>query len=321
MTANASTHTAGPSPLLIVGSIAFDDLDMPTGQHRSVLGGAATYAALAASSIVASGVRVVGVVGDDFPQEHVDRLRSRGVDTSGVERTAGRTFRWHGRYSSDLASRETLDTQLNVFADFSPKVRADHRASAFVLLGNIHPKLQVDVLEQVQRPTLVAADTMNFWIGREPAALAEMLRRVDLLIINDEEARELSGVHNLVRAAADIRRRGPKMLIIKRGEFGALLFDAAGTFFVPAYPLEEVLDPTGAGDSFAGGLLGYLAARGDASPAALRKAMFFAASLGSFCVEGIGPARLLEIGRSDVAARIGSFARLVDHGGELALPS
>jgi sugar/nucleoside kinase (ribokinase family) len=148
-----------------------------------------------------------------------------------------------------------------------------------------------------------------------------MLRRVDLLIINDEEARELSGVHNLVRAAADIRKRGPKMLIIKRGEFGALLFDAAGTFFVPAYPLEDVLDPTGAGDSFAGGLLGYVAARGDASPATLRKAMFFAASLGSFCVEGIGPARLLQVGRADVATRIGSFAKLVDHGGELALPS
>ena len=321
MSANASSASSAPSPLLIVGSIAFDDLDMPSGEFRGVLGGAATYAALAASAIVPSGVRIVGVVGDDFPHEHVERLRGRGVDTSGVERATGRTFRWHGRYSSDLASRETLDTQLNVFADFSPKVRAEHRASPFVLLGNIHPKLQLDVLEQVERPTLVAADTMNFWIGREPAALADMLRRVDLLIINDEEARELSGMHNLVRAAADIRKRGPKMLIIKRGEFGALLFDAAGTFFVPAYPLEQVLDPTGAGDSFAGGLLGYLAARGNASPATLRKAMFFAASLGSFCVEAIGPARLLQIGRADVAARIGSFAKLVDHGGELALPS
>jgi sugar/nucleoside kinase (ribokinase family) len=315
-----SASSTGANPLLIVGSIAFDDLDMPSGEYRSVLGGAATYCALAASAIVPSGVRIVGVVGDDFPHEHVERLRARGVDTAGVERAPGRTFRWHGRYSSDLGSRATLDTQLNVFADFSPKVRAEHKASPFVLLGNIHPKLQVGVLDQVQKPTLVAADTMNFWIGGEPAALAEMLKRVDLLIINDEEARELSGTHNLVRAAADIRKRGPKMLIIKRGEFGALLFDAAGTFFVPAYPLEDVLDPTGAGDSFAGGLLGYLAARGDASPAALRKAMFFAAALGSFCVEGIGPARLLEVGRSEVAARIGAFAKLVDHGGELALP-
>jgi sugar/nucleoside kinase (ribokinase family) len=308
-------------PLLIIGSIAFDDLDMPTGEHRDVLGGAATYASLAAALIARGGVRVVGVVGTDFPEAHLDDLRARGLDTSGVERATGKTFRWHGRYSSDLASRTTLDTQLNVFGDFSPKIPAAHRASPFVLLGNIHPKLQLSVVDQVQRTKLIAADTMNFWIGGEPAALAEMLRRIDLLIINDEEARELSGIHNLVRAAADIRKRGPKMLVIKRGEFGALLFDDAGMFFVPAYPLEEVLDPTGAGDSFAGGLMGYLASRGEASPAAVRKAMFFAAALGSFCVEGIGPARLLAIGRPEVAARISSFARLVDYGGDLVLPS
>jgi len=320
LSANAVSPSSGPSPLLIVGSIAFDDLDMPTGEYRGVLGGAATYAALAASAITASGVRIVGVVGDDFPEAHIGALRARGVDTAGVERAAGRTFRWHGRYSSDLASRTTLDTQLNVFADFSPKVRAEHRSSPFVLLGNIHPKLQVGVLEQVQRPTLVAADTMNFWIGGEPAALAEMLRRIDLLIINDEEVRQLSGVQNLVRAAADIRKRGPKALVVKRGEFGALLFDDAGTFFVPAYPLEEVLDPTGAGDSFAGGLLGYLSARGEVSPGSLRKALFFAAAMGSFCVEGIGPSRLLAIGRAELAARIASFARLVDYGGDLVVP-
>jgi hypothetical protein len=279
-------------PLLIVGSIAFDDLDMPSGEHRDVLGGAATYAALAASLVARTG-----------------------------ERAAGRTFRWHGRYSDDLASRTTLDTQLNVFADFSPKIPAAHCASPFVLLGNIHPKLQVDVVAQVQRPKLVAADTMNFWISGEPLALAEMLKRVDLLIINDEEARELSGIHNLVRAAADIRKRGPKMLVIKRGEFGALLFDEAGAFFVPAYPLEEVLDPTGAGDSFAGGLMGYLASRGEVSPVVIRKAMFFAAALGSFCVEGIGPARLLAVTRADLTTRMASFARLVEHGGDLSVPA
>jgi sugar/nucleoside kinase (ribokinase family) len=308
-------------PLLIVGSIAFDDLDMPTGEHRDVLGGAATYAALAASLVARGGARVVGVVGADFPEAHLGELRSRGVDTTGVERAAGRTFRWHGRYSSDLGSRTTLDTQLNVFADFSPKIPAPHCTCPFVLLGNIHPKLQVDVLEQVQRPKLVAADTMNFWISGEPKALADMLKRVDLLIINDEEARELSGIHNLVRAAADIRKRGPKMLVIKRGEFGALLFDEAGAFFVPAYPLEEVLDPTGAGDSFAGGLMGYLASRGEVTPTVLRKAMFFASALGSFCVEGIGPSRLLAVGRSDLAARMAAFARLVEHGGDLTLPA
>jgi sugar/nucleoside kinase (ribokinase family) len=308
-------------PLLIVGSIAFDDLDMPTGKHRDVLGGAATYAALAASLVARGGARVVGVVGADFPEGHLEELHARGVDTTGVERAAGKTFRWHGRYSDDLGSRESLDTQLNVFADFSPKIPAAHRTSPFVLLGNIHPKLQVDVVEQVQRPKLVAADTMNFWISGEPSALAEVLKRVDLLIVNDEEARQLSGIHNLVRAAADIRKRGPKMLIIKRGEFGALLFDDAGAFFVPAYPLEEVLDPTGAGDSFAGGLMGYLASRGEVSPVVMRKAMFYAAALGSFCVEGIGPSRLLAVGRSDLAARIASFAKLVEHGGDLSLPA
>ncbi|HXN34359.1 MAG TPA: PfkB family carbohydrate kinase, partial [Polyangiaceae bacterium] len=176
-------------------------------------------------------------------------------------------------------------------------------------------------LEQVRRPRLVAADTMNFWIEREPASLAEMLQRVDLLVINDEEARQLSGIHNLVRAAADIRKRGPKMLVIKRGEFGALLFDATGVFFVPAYPLEDVIDPTGAGDSFSGGLMGYLASlRGEWSPSALRQAMLFAAALGSFCVEGVGPARLLAIGRPELAARMAAFVRLVDFGGDVSLP-
>jgi sugar/nucleoside kinase (ribokinase family) len=312
--------TSSPHPLLIVGSIAFDDLDMPSGEHRDVLGGAATYASLSAALLMGESVRAVGVVGTDFPDALLGELRARGVDTSAVERAPGRTFRWHGRYSSDLASRITLDTQLNVFADFSPKIPPAYRTSPFVLLGNIHPTLQVKVVEQVQRPKLVAADTMNFWIEREPAHLAEMLRRIDLLVINDEEARQLSGVHNLVRAAADIRKRGPKALVIKRGEFGALLFDDAGTFFVPAYPLEDVVDPTGAGDSFAGGLMGYMATHAAPSPLLLRKAMFFASALGSFCVEGIGPARLLKIGRSEIAARIASFSRLVDHGDELSWP-
>jgi sugar/nucleoside kinase (ribokinase family) len=301
--------------------MAFDDLDMPSGEHRDVVGGSATYAALSASLLARGSVRVVGVVGTDFPAAVLTELESRGIDTRGVERAEGKTFRWHGRYSADLASRTTLDTQLNVFADFSPKIPPQHRDSPFVFLGNIHPTLQVGVLDQVARATLVAADTMNFWIEREPSALTRMLGRIDLLIVNDEEARQLTGIHNLVRAAADIRKRGPKALVIKRGEFGALLFDDAGTFFVPAYPLEDVVDPTGAGDSFAGGLMGYLASRGDTSHHALRKAMFFAAALGSFCVEGIGPKRLLEIGPADLSARLGAFARLVDHGGDLILSS
>lgn len=305
--------------VLVVGSIAFDDLEMPTGTYLDVLGGAATYSSLAASLFAPT--RLVGVVGTEFDEAHLAMLKAHGIDTAGVERAAGETFRWRGRYAPDLASRTTLDTQLNVFADFAPKIPAAYADSGLVVLGNIHPKLQTRVLEQTTRPALVAADTMNFWIEREPASLAEMLRRIDLLVINDEELRQLSGIHNLVRAAADVRKRGPKMLVVKRGEFGALLFDDVGTFFVPAYPLEDVIDPTGAGDSFAGGLMGYLAATGDLSHASLRRGLFFAAALGSFCVEGVGPSRLLSIGRAELGARIGSFARLVDHGGDLALPA
>jgi fructose-1-phosphate kinase PfkB-like protein len=240
------------------------------------------------------------------------------VDTLGVERANGKTFRWHGRYSADLQSRVSLDTQLNVFADFRPKIPEAYRSSPYVLLGNIHPSLQVSVLDQVHKPKLVCADTMNFWIQGEPKALGEMLARIDLLVINDEEARELSGIHNLVKAAHDIRKRGPKKLIIKRGEHGALLFDEAGVSFVPAYPLEDVRDPTGAGDSFAGGLMGYITRYGADSPHALRRAMFFAAALGSFCVEDIGPARLSAITKHDLSRRIDAFAQMVDHGAKLS---
>lgn len=301
--------------VLVVGSVAFDDLEMPTGIFNDVLGGAATYSSIAASMLTP--IRLVGIVGEDFDEAHLETLRHRGVDTAGVERAKGKTFRWRGRYSEDLASRETLDTQLNVFADFRPKIPEAYRASSFVLLGNIHPALQLDVLTQVERPKLVIADTMNFWISGEGETLAKVLKKVDLLVINDEEARQLSGINNLVKAARDIRARGPKQLIIKRGEYGALLFDDEGAFFVPGYPLEDVLDPTGAGDSFAGGLVGYLASQGDASPGALRRAMFFAASLASFCVEGIGPRRLLAAQRQDLRRRLDSFAHMVDYGGAL----
>ncbi len=306
-------------PLLIVGSIAFDDLDMPSGSFRDVLGGAATYSSLAASLFAPA--RVVGIVGSDFPEAHLDVLRAHEIGTEGVERVAGKTFRWHGKYSTDLTSRETLDTQLNVFADFRPKIPSAYRATPFVLLGNIHPSLQIDVLDQIERPRLVAADTMNFWIASEPKRLGELLARVDLLVINDEEARQLSGIQNLCKAAQEIRKRGPSHLIIKRGEHGALLFDKGGAFYVPAYPLEEVHDPTGAGDTFAGALMGYLARRGSSveSPHALRRAMFFASALGSFCVEDVGPKRLLTVTRADVATRIDAFRALVDFGGSLAL--
>jgi sugar/nucleoside kinase (ribokinase family) len=302
---------------LVVGSLAFDDLDMPTGDFRDVLGGAATYSSIAASML--SPVRLVGVVGQDFDEAHLDMLRARGVDTVGVERQDGKTFRWHGRYSRDLASRESIDTQLNVFADFRPKIPDTYKKSGVVLLGNIHPKLQLEVLGQVARDqkTMVIADTMNFWISGEPRALAEMLPKVDLLVINDEEARQLAKKDNIAIAAREIRAMGPKRLIVKRGEHGAALFDEHGVFFVPGYPLEEVVDPTGAGDTFAGGLAGYIAATQQHGIHTVRRGMFYASALASYCVEGIGPTRLLAVDKNELFGRIDAFARMVDYGGAL----
>lgn len=300
------------SPILIVGSMAFDDLQLPTITATDVVGGSATYSAFAASAFAP--VRVVAVVGDDFPKATLDAMRSRGIDTDGIEHASGRTFRWAGRYDADLIGRTTLDTQLNVFASFQPKIPAAYRSTPLVLLGNIHPALQLDVLGQVDRPKLIVADTMNFWIQGEAKILAEMLRRVDLLVINDEEARLLSGIHNIRRAAEDVRKRGPRSVIIKRGEHGALLFDEEGIFAAPAYPLHEVIDPTGAGDCFAGGLLGYLATSGELTPLAMRRAMVHATATASYCVEAVGAERVAKIGLSDVKDRVGAICKLYDFG-------
>jgi len=300
------------SSILIVGSMAFDDLQLPSVTATNVVGGSATYSAFAAS--VFAPVRVVAVVGDDFPAATLDAMRARGIDTNGVEQASGRTFRWAGRYDADLVGRTTLDTQLNVFASFQPKIPADYRATPLVLLGNIHPALQIDVLNQVERPRLVVADTMNFWIQGEPKILAEMLRRVDLLVINDEEARLLSGIHNIRRAADDVRKRGPRSVIIKRGEHGALLFDEEGIFAAPAYPLHEVIDPTGAGDCFAGGLLGYLATVPEVTPLSMRRAMVHATATASFCVEAVGTERVAKIGSSEVKDRVAGICKLYDFG-------
>ncbi len=310
-------HPTSSNHVLVVGSVAFDDLEMPSGTFKDVLGGAATYSACAASLLAP--VRLVGVVGDDFPERHVTMLTSRGVDVGGLERAKGKTFRWHGRYSQDLSSRESLDTQLNVFADFRPKIPASYKTSEILLLGNIHPALQLEVLEQMERPKLVVADTMNFWITGEPALVGKMLSKVDLLVVNDEEARQLSGEHNLLRAAREIHKRGPKRLIIKRGEHGALLFEEGSVFFVPAYPLENVIDPTGAGDTFAGGLVGYVARTGDTSHNSLRRAMFYASAAASFCVEGVGTECVVLATKGDLAHRIDAFSKMVDYGGSLAL--
>jgi len=301
-----------PSPILIVGSMAFDDLDLPSGNARDVVGGSATYSALAAS--VFAPVRIVAVVGDDFPESTLDGLRARGIDTTGVERASGKTFRWAGRYDADLVHRTTLDTQLNVFADFKPKLPESVRATPLVLLGNIHPALQLDVLKQVDAPKLVVADTMNFWIMGEPQALAAMLARIDILIVNDEEARQLSGIHNIRRAAREILSRGPKRLVIKRGEHGALLFDEEGVFAAHGFPLEDEVDPTGAGDSFAGGFLGYLATQPLVTPLALRRAMVHGTATASFCVEAVGTTKVGSLSQSELETRVKAIRQLYEFG-------
>lgn len=301
-----------PSPILIVGSMAFDDLELPSGSATSVIGGSATYSSFVASTFAP--VRVVAVVGDDFPEGTLGAMGARGIDTSGIERAPGRTFRWKGRYDADLIHRTTLDTQLNVFASFQPKIPAAYRDSPFLLLGNIHPALQLEVLEQVRGPKLVVADTMNFWIQGERTTLAALLRRIDTLVINDEEACELSGTRNVSRAARDILRRGPKRLVIKRGEHGALLFDEYGLFAAPGFPLEDVVDPTGAGDSFAGGFLGYLAGLPEITPIALRRAMIHATAAASFCVEAVGTSRIATLTSSDIARRVTEIRALYDFG-------
>lgn len=300
------------SSILIVGSMAFDDLELPAGSERDVVGGSATYASFAASTFAS--VRVVAVVGDDFSGPTLEAMRGRGIDTTGVEHAAGRTFRWAGRYDADLVHRTTLDTQLNVFATFRPKLPPLFQDSPIVLLGNIHPTLQLEVLDQVRSPRLVVADTMNYWIQGEPEALAAMMKRIDTLVVNDEEARELSGKHNISRAARDILARGPKRLVIKRGEHGALLFDDQGTFAAPGFPLEDVVDPTGAGDSFAGGFIGYLAGQPEVTPLALRRAMIHATATASFCVEAVGTRRVAALTRADVAARVTAIHALYEYG-------
>jgi sugar/nucleoside kinase (ribokinase family) len=303
-------ETAQVPAVLIVGSMAFDDLELPSMSATDVVGGSATYAALAASLFAPA--RVVAVVGTDFPESMFAQLRERGVDTHGVTRADGRTFRWAGRYSSDLSTRTTLDTQLNVFADFRPKLPASYTDSPIVLLGNIHPQLQLEVLDQVQAPHIVAADTMNYWIEGEKPALLRVLQRIDTLIINDDELRQLAGMYNIRRAAKAVRALGPRRLIVKRGEHGALLFDESGMFLVPAYPLETEVDPTGAGDTFAGALLGHVAThltrQNDLN---LRQSLLTAAAVASFCVQGVGTARLSTLDPAQLTRRVTELRTLI----------
>jgi len=295
--------------LLVVGSVALDDIDGPFGMHRDLLGGSASFVARAAAYFTRS-VSVVGVIGDDFPQRYVDELVELGVDVSGIERTAGDTFHWVGRYAPDLATRETLDTRLGVFANFDPKLPESYRDAELVLLGNIDPALQLNVLGQVRAPKLVAADTMNLWIDIKRDELLKMLAKVHTLMINDEEARQLAEEHNLRRAAAKILKYGPTSLVIKRGDAGALLFHGGGVFAAPAMPLTDVVDPTGAGDSFAGGLMGYLAYAGDLSPSTIRTAMIMGSVMGSFAVERFSVDGLRGLTTERIQQRFDEFIEL-----------
>jgi len=295
-------------PLLVVGSIALDSVETPFGRREDVLGGSATYFSTAASFF--GPVRLVATVGDDFPQEHVEFLAGRGVDVSGLERRAGRTFRWKGRYEFDLNQAHTLDTQLNVFADFKPELPAGYRGSEYVFLGNIDPDLQRRVLEQVRSPRFVACDTMNFWIQSKRDSLLETLRRVDMLFVNDAEARQLADEHNVVKAARRILTFGPRALVVKRGEYGALLFTGEHVFAASAYPLAALFDPTGAGDSFAGGFMGYLASRGREDVDVMRRAIVLGGVLASFAVEQFSLERLKTLTRDEIRARYAEFRRL-----------
>jgi sugar/nucleoside kinase (ribokinase family) len=298
----------GPGAIVVVGSVAYDSVETPFGKADEVLGGSAIYFATAASYFAP--VRVVGVVGEDFPPGALDFLRGRRVDLGGLLRAAGKTFRWAGRYGYDLNEAKTLDTQLNVFADFRPDLPDAYRDSEYVFLGNIDPELQGEVLRQVRGPRLVAADTMNFWIAGKPDALRAVLARVDLLLINEGEARQLAGEANLVKAARAIRALGPKTLIVKRGEYGALMFHADGVFALPGYPLEAVFDPTGAGDSFAGGVVGWLARAGRVDEPTLRQAIVAGSVLASFNVEAFSLERLRSLRQEEIAARYEAFRRL-----------
>ena len=293
------------SSLLVVGSVAFDTIHNHLGSHDRVLGGSATYASLAASQL--THVRLVGVVGKDFPREAVDMLRGRDIDTSGLEVANGKTFHWEGRYSDDLTSRKTIQTDLNVFADFNPKIPAAFRDSEFVLLGNIAPQLQLNVLDQVEKPMLVIADTMNLWIDTALDPLKELLTLVDILVINEEEARQLTGFHHPLAVGEALRALGPETVIVKRGEYGALLFLEEDIFCAPAYPLKAVADPTGAGDAFAGGCLGYLAENGHSD---LRQAVICGSAAASYCVQDVGTGALQELTRADLETRMREFREL-----------
>ena len=294
--------------ILVVGSVALDTVKTPFGEADEVLGGSAVFFSAAASLF--SPVSVVAVVGDDYPVERLGFLAGRGVDLAGLETAPGRSFRWGGTYAYDLNARSTDFTELGVFADFNPKIPEAFRDSEFVFLGNIDPALQLDVLKQVRDPGLVVCDTMNYWIEGRSEALAELLPHVDILMVNDEEARQLAGHHNVLVAARRIQELGPSMVVVKKGEHGAAIFSEDTMFFIPGYPLEEVFDPTGAGDSFAGGFMGYLARSGARDDGDYRRAMVYGSAMGSFAVEKFSIERFRDLSMSHVHERVEEFREM-----------
>lgn len=304
--------------LLIVGTVAFDAIETPFGKTDKILGGAGTYIGLSASFFNLQSA-IVSVVGDDFPQEYLDLLIERKVDISGLEVVkGGKTFFWSGRYHNDLNSRDTLDTQLNVLADFQPKVPQNYKNADVVMLGNLHPLVQSSVLDQMEEePKLVVLDTMNFWMDCALPELLDVIKRVDVITINDEEARQLSGEYSLVKAAAKIQAMGPKYVVIKKGEHGALLFHDKEVFFAPALPLEEVFDPTGAGDTFAGGFAGFITQSENVSFENMKNAIIYGSNLASFCVEKFGTDRMVDLDKEEVMLRLQQFKSLTQF--EIAL--
>jgi sugar/nucleoside kinase (ribokinase family) len=296
--------------VLCVGSVALDSVETPFGKADNVLGGSGNFFSASASHLAP--VQLVGVIGSDYPIDDLKKkFAGRPIDLAGVERAEGSSFRWRGRYRHDLNVAETLETHLGVFSNFRPKIPDQFRDAPFVFLGNIDPRLQLEVLDQVNKPKLVACDTMNFWIESRRPDLLKLLERVDLITLNDAEARQLTEEFNLVRAARWIMKRGPKHVVIKKGEHGAFMFTENSVFFAPAYPLEDVFDPTGAGDSFAGGFMGYLARTGRIDDDSLRRAVVYGSAMGSFAVERFSIQRLLEIDTSDIRKRLTEFRRLV----------
>ena len=299
------------SKLLIVGTVAFDAIETPFGKTDKILGGAATYIGLSASFFNVDSA-IVSVVGEDFPQEHLDLLSERNINIEGVEIVkGGKTFFWSGKYHNDMNSRDTLATELNVLADFNPVVPQAYKDASVVMLGNLHPMVQSSVLNQMTtQPKLVVLDTMNFWMDCALPELLDVIKRVDVITINDEEARQLSGEYSLVKAAAKIHTMGPKYVVIKKGEHGALIFHNKDVFFAPALPLEEVFDPTGAGDTFAGGFSGYIAQTEDISFESMKNAIIHGSNLASFCVEKFGTERMVDLNKEDVYARLQQFKSL-----------